>query len=364
MAALEKQSLITKVFKNTFLKKFTQWEYWPSYMFYIPNLPYALYLTIKGHDLTLYSAVNPSIKNSGNGTESKYKTLELIPDLLKPKSVFVSKERNFDEIIKQLHQKGIDYPIIAKPDIGFKGLLVKKIYSDKELSTYLKTFPIDLILQEFIGLPNECGIFYHRLPNSDKGMVSSFTLKSFLSVKGDGISNLSELVLFDKRAQHYIEMLKRNHKKIWLSIPEKDQIILLSDIGNHARGTQFINGNHLIDQKLTDMLDQLSGKIKGWYYGRLDVKYNTIEELKEGKKFIILEINGTIAEATHMYDPYHTTYFKALKTIRQHWKYLYKIAKQNLKNGVPSEKFTTYWKETYKLIRYVKKVKKLAKSTS
>lgn len=350
--------------KFDFIKRFTQWEYWPSYLFYFPNLPYALYLTLKGRNMTLYAAVNPSIKNSGNGTESKYKTIELIPNRLKPKTIFINDKRDFEQVLVQLNKRGIDYPLIAKPDIGFKGMLVKKIYSDKELHDYLDAFPLAIILQEFIDLPNECGIFYHRLPNSDKGSITSLTLKSFLSVTGNGTSTLEDLVRFDKRAQHYSEMLKKNHKQKWLTIPDKGEVILLSDIGNHARGTQFIYGNHLIDEQLIRVFNKISKEIKGWYYGRMDIKYQSMEALKEGKNFYILEINGTISEPTHMYDPYHTTYFKALKLIRQHWYYIYQIGVQNLKNGVPSKNFFTYWKETFWLISYVRKVKELAESSS
>lgn len=56
-------------------------------MFYIPNLPYAFYLAAKAKHAAFFSAANPSIKSSGNGTESKFTTLGLIPDKYKPKSI-------------------------------------------------------------------------------------------------------------------------------------------------------------------------------------------------------------------------------------------------------------------------------------
>jgi hypothetical protein len=344
--------------KLGFIKRFTQWEYWPSYMFYLPNLPYAFYLAIKARNATFYSAVNPAIKNSGNGTESKFKTIELIPNPYKPKTLLVSKKRNFQNIIKQLHQQGIDYPIIVKPDIGFRGMLVEKIYSDHALKAYLEAYPIALIIQEFIDLPQECGIFYHRLPGEIKGKITSLTLKSFLSVKGDGVSSLGNLIKYDARARHYIDKLATDHKDQWHLIPKKEETVWLSAIGNHSRGTQFINGNHLIDSELTTMLDTLSSKIKAWYYGRIDVKYKDFESLKQGKDFYILEINGTISEPTHMYDPYHTTYFKALKTIRQHWKIMFSIAKRNIQNGIKPRPFIAFWKDVMDLKKYLEFTKK------
>jgi len=347
---------------GNFIKKYTEWEYWPSYMFYVPNLPYAFFLALKLRNFSFYSAVNPSIKNSGNGTESKYNTLALIPDNYKPKSILITTERDIETVLKRLHQKGIDYPIIAKPDMGFRGMLVKKIYSDTALKTYLKHFTIPIILQEFIDLPNECGIFYQRLPHQEKGRISSITLKSFLTVKGNGFSTLADLVKYDKRAQHYIKTLQKSHAAQWLSVPKKDEIISLSAIGNHAKGTQFIDGNHLIDKKLTQTFDNFNKQIKGWYYGRLDIKYTTFEALRDGH-FIVLEINGTIAEPTHMYDPYHTTYFKTLKTIRQHWKVLGEIARINLKNGVSSVRFIPFWRDVNDLRKYLNKVAKLTKTS-
>lgn len=347
--------------KFSILKKFTEWEYWPSFMFYIPNLPYAFYLATKARNYTLYSAVNPSIKSSGNGTESKFETLKLVPDVYKPKSVFIPEERNFENTLKKLYQQGIDYPIIAKPDVGFRGMLVEKIYSDEALKKYLKAYPINLILQEFIDLPNECGIFYHRLPNEKKGIISSLTMKSFLNVTGDGVSSLEKLIAYDKRAQHYVKMLEKDYKDSWKSIIDKDKRVSLSYLGNHCKGTQFINGNHLIDKQLTETLDEINHQIKGWYYGRLDVKYNSLQELREGKNFIILEINGIISEPTHIYDPYHATYFQALSAIRKHWKYMYEIAKINLQNKVPSKNLFVFWREIKWLKVYVKNIEKLIK---
>ena len=59
-------------------------------------------------------------------------------NLLKIKLIENSEERNFENTLKKLYQQGIDYPIIAKPDVGFRGMLVEKIYSDEEKKTNTK----------------------------------------------------------------------------------------------------------------------------------------------------------------------------------------------------------------------------------
>ena len=152
------------------LKKITNWEYWPSFMFYIPVIPYALLLAIKSRSFGFFSAVNPAIEGSGNGLESKFDTIQLIPKKYKPKTIFLEIGVQLSTILLKLTSENIQYPLIIKPDIGFRGLLVKKINSENELAEYLNKYnSINLIIQEFIDLKKECGIFYHRIPGEKKG---------------------------------------------------------------------------------------------------------------------------------------------------------------------------------------------------
>lgn len=341
-------------------RKFINWEYWPSFMFYGPNFPYGVYLAIKARSFAFFSAVNPGIKSSGNGTESKFETLQMIPDEFKPKSIFVPEKHDFKTVLKEINDKGIVFPLIAKPDVGFRGYFVKKINNENELKEYLSYHSFDLIIQDFIDLPNECGVFYYRLPHQEKGQVSSLTLKSFLKVTGNGLMSVEELVLHDKRAKHYIKRLYANNKNIWNKVLIKDETVILSEIGNHVRATQFINASNLIDAALEQTFNDLSNKIPGLFYGRYDIKYNTLEELKQGKNFKFLEVNGIIAEPIQIYDTKSMTYFEALRTLRKHWKILYQIAIENHKKGVPYMGTMVFWKEIYDLMQYIKKIKKLS----
>lgn len=331
-------------------------------MFYVPNLPYAFYLAAKAKHSAFFSAANPCIKSSGNGTESKYKTLQLIPKKNRPKSVLHRSSSSIEHTINQLNNKGIIFPLIAKPDVGFRGLLVQKINSECELEIYLKKYPINIIIQEFITLKNECGIFYARNPNEKKGKITSITLKRFLSVIGDGKSTIHQLLLNDKRAKLHLGLLEETHKDKLNSIPKRSREIQLSVIGNHSKGTQFINGNHLISKKLESTFDCLSHDISGWFYGRIDLKYNDFSELENGTSFKILEINGIIAEPTHIYDAKKSNYFKALKAIRTHWKSLYDIAKTNHEeHQVPYKSSKQFISEMFELRAYTKKVAEFSK---
>ncbi|NVK09242.1 MAG: hypothetical protein HWD89_09315 [Tenacibaculum sp.] len=348
--------------RSNSIKKITDWEHWPSAMFYLPNVPYAFYLAYKAKHLAFFSATNPCIKSSGNGTESKYETILLVPEKHRPKSVLIKPNTDFEIVCKNIQEQKINFPLIAKPDIGFRGLLVEKITSKDALKNYLEKYTIDIIIQEFLDYENECGIFYHRNPKNDSGKISSLTLKRFLSVTGDGTSTLKELILADERAKLYIELFSKIHQDKLTEIPIKNKVIKLTAIGNHSKGTQFINGNHLISDKLTTTFDKLSKSIPGWYYGRIDLKYNTFEELEKGIDFKILEINGIIAEPTHIYDSQNYTYLKALKAIRTHWKSLFTIAITNHRNfNTPYKDSISFLNEIILLKKYTKKIKRLSK---
>ncbi len=60
--------------------------------------------------------------------------------------------------------------------------------------------------------------------------------------------------------------------------------------------------------------------------------YNEPEELKAGKNFTIIELNGAGSEPTHIYDPAHSVFF-AWKEIARHLALLYRISVANHKRG-------------------------------
>jgi hypothetical protein len=349
--------------KNNKLHKALHWEYWPAAFFYIPNLPFAFYLAAKAKHTAFFSAANPSIKSSGNGTESKSKTMQLVPMKYRPISVLHKAKCAISITLNALKKEKIQFPLIVKPDIGCRGLLVQKIHTEIELKNYLKKYPLDIIIEEFLEYENECGIFYHRNPNKKKGKISSITLKKFLTVIGDGKSTLKELIQKNNRAKLYLDVLLEIHQYKLQKVPKNEEKIKLSVIGNHSKGTQFICGNHLISKKLEQTFDALSNAIPGWYYGRIDIKYNSFEELENGENFKILEVNGIIAEPTHMYDTENYSYFQALKAIRTHWKSLYEIATTNHKtNDIPYKSAHKFINELLELRAHNKKIVQYSKN--
>ncbi|MGV3762195.1 hypothetical protein [Parapedobacter sp.] len=57
----------------------------------------------------------------------------------------------------------------------------------------------------------------------------------------------------------------------------------------------------------------------------MDIRFNTWEELSAGLNFRIIEVNGSVSEPTHCYDPKHSFGF-AIREIVRHHRYMCHIS--------------------------------------
>jgi len=331
------------------LFKTFKYEYWPWWLFYLPVLPYWVYLSLKNRSFAYFSVANPGIHLGGFFGESKSEILSLIDKEYLPKSISVRENSDFTFVKNGLLHEGINYPIISKPDIGERGNDVCKINSEKVLIHYHSKSHFNYIIQEFIEYDLEFGVLYSRLPNSEKGEVSSVTLKEFLTVTGNGKSSIFELMKQSTRARFQIDRLKKEMGDEIKRIPVNNERVLLEPIGNHCRGTRFINFNHIINDDLNNAFDKISLPIKGFYYGRFDLKAKTIGDFQQGNFIKIMELNGASSEPGHIYDSSFTL-FKAYKDLLYHWKRLADISAINIKNGLKPVSFGVIVKTYLKFV--------------
>jgi hypothetical protein len=109
---------------------------------------------------------------------------------------------------------------------------------------------------------------------------------------------------------------------------------VLVPYGNHSRGSKFLDETYRVTDKLTETMERICSRIPEFYYGRLDVRFESWAALEQGLNFSIIELNGSGSEPTHIYDPAHSLFF-AWREILKHWKVLYAISKSNHQKGVP-----------------------------
>jgi len=333
-----------------FFQKITNWELWNFYVLYFPISFVWLWYCIRSWNFWFFSPSNPTITFGGFEGEGKKEMYDQLPENLIPRTIYIMHDWSFNEVKKKIADAGFALPYIVKPDVGMKGILFRKIDSEEQLEKYHERIPVEYIVQDLIELPVEVSVFYYRYPWEEKGVVSGFIDKELLQVKGDGNTTLKELVAMHPRAKFRMEEMEHRHGHRFDRVLPQGEIFYLSYAGNHNRGAQFTNLHNEIDENLHKVFDDLSHYTDKFYYGRYDIKTTSIEDLKLGKNFLILEFNGCGAEPNHIYDC-NMSIWKAYGVLLHHWKVLYKISRYNHKQGVP------YW-SFMKGYRYLQDAKK------
>jgi hypothetical protein len=235
---------------------------------------------------------------------------------------------------EKLQEANLRYPLVAKPDLGCRGVGVKLIHSDQQLEDYIQSFPRSgrFLLQQKSQYSAEAGVFYVKQPGETKGKVISITLKYSPRVMGDGTSTLKELIANCPRAgklQHLY--LPRHTEHLETVIPANDEF-QLAFAGSHSRGSIFRDGNQFITEQLEQKLDEVLGDFDGFNYGRLDVKFADIQSLMRGESFDILEINGASSEAAHIWDS-DTPLSDIFSTLLKQYRLLYQIGSKHKEQG-------------------------------
>ena len=266
--------------------------------------------------------------------ESKKEIYDLIPPQYYPKTEFIIEGSSYEKVLDIIHESGLQFPLIAKPDIGLRGSAVKKINTLEELKSYTSKADFDYLVQDLISYPNEIGVFYVRYPHQKEGRITGIVAKEFLIVTGNGISTIEELIKENPRYELQLNVLKREYGNKLQTIPAQGEKINLVPYGNHARGAKFIDGSEWITPELNKTLNEICLQIDGFYFGRIDLMYNSLEELERGVHFSIVELNGAGSEPTHIYDPKHSIFF-AWKELFRHITYMFEISVENRKRGFP-----------------------------
>ena len=320
------------------LGRWRHWEFWPAWLFYPPVAIYCLWLAFKYRGAMLPTAANPGIFSGGMVGESKMATL---CDLMNTSAEFTAEAELLagstpDARLTSLHEicarRNISYPFILKPDFGQRGAGIKLIRDEAQARTYLQQTSAALMVQRFAAGPHEAGIFYYRFPDAPRGQIFSITEKIFPVVTGDGQSTVAELIWRDPRARFmaakYLQRLGPRQNAV-LADGETQSLV---QAGNHAQGCIFRDGMGLCTPALADRMDDISQKITGFNIGRYDLRYASEADLRAGKNFQIIELNGAAAEAASIYDARYSL-LSAYRTLFRQWELVFAIGAENRRRG-------------------------------
>ena len=330
-------------------EKIGNWELWPFALRYLLISPVWIWYCLRSGSLWFFSSSNPTITFGGFEGEGKKEMYELLPEQAYPKTIFIDPDEDFNLVQQRIRESGFAFPFVVKPDVGMKGLLFRKVDNEAQLKRYHDKIPIEYIVQELVDYPLEVSVFYYRYPNQPKGVITGFIQKELMDVTGNGQSSLWQLIEAHPKARHRLEEMRIKHVEHLEKIIPAGERYILTYAANLNRGARFTNLKHLIDAELVKVFDEFS-RPAHFYYGRYDIKCRSIEDLKKGEHFSILEFNGSGAEPNHVYNAGYSL-LEANREFVKHWKVLFEISRYNHRHGVP------YW-SFKKGLRFLRDAKK------
>jgi hypothetical protein len=240
----------------------------------------------------------------------------------------VERRRELDAF---LAQNGLGLPFVLKPDAGQRGQGVVIVRQMRQADELLESASIDLVLQEYIP-GEEFGIFYVRENEDESGRIISLTEKRPLILFGDGCHTLEQLILLDDRALLLAERHFRRHADQLDRVLGEGERFVIAELGTHARGSLFLDASDLLSPELERAVEELSRAAKGFRFGRYDVRVPSREDLRQGRNFKVIELNGLTSESTHMYDARYRLR-DAIEILRVQWEIAYRIGADQVARG-------------------------------
>ncbi|MEO8083973.1 MAG: hypothetical protein ABI780_09135 [Ardenticatenales bacterium] len=326
-------------------RRWTRWEFWPSWAFYPPVVAWILWLGVKHRGMTTFTAANPGIPDGGFIGESKHAILLALAAAgdvvarhrrIAPAADPAEREA---ELSAFMAEHGLDYPIVLKPDVGQRGQGVRIVRDADMAGAYLAAVDGPVIAQEFAP-GQEFGVFYVRRPDEPHGRIFSITEKVLPTLVGDGVRTLDTLILADARAVCMARAYRAANAARLHDVPGAGEVVTLVEIGTHARGAIFRDGNWANTPALEAAIDRVSKTFEGFYIGRYDLRTPSVADFMAGVNFRIVELNGVTAEATDIYDARNSVR-DAWRTLRRQWDHAFAIGAANRARGAS---VTSLWR--------------------
>lgn len=335
-------------------------EFWHPALFYLPVAISLIPTVIKSRGLLTFTCANPVI-GAGGGVvgESKHEIQSNLKDagpsvmptvLLQPGDPETRLETLNDAITNGDIPDA--FPLVLKPDAGQRGYAVRIVNNEKQARDYLARMTRPIIAQQYHPGPIELGVLWVRDTNktdtkpSRTGHIFSITAKQFPTITADGTHTIEQLIYRHPRYRMQADMLLESLAGRRLDVPPKGQTVPLGSIGNHAMGAIFRDAPELITPQLETWIDNaatafradppqgthLPDQDNGLDFGRFDIRAQSEEDLAAARNLGIIELNGTTAESTNIYDPDRSIWW-AWRVLARQWKLLYKLGRRRRDQG-------------------------------
>lgn len=319
--------------------KLNDFRHWSYQMHYAPMIAYHLFLTARYHDVLLVTCANSNkhlrtlyhdgksyvctllSKHSPAHALATYKLLASLSSKQK-----CAHSEHF------IAQHNLTYPVVIKPDFGLGGrgvVIAKNVHElHKKLQQDLGR---DLLVQEYAA-GDEYGIVYYRYPDEEHGHIFSLFKKEVPQVIGNGTASVQELILAHPYHKYHAKKFFKEHVKSLHQVPKAGAPFFLSELANRAQGGIFVERPDLVTPALLTAVDTMSKKIKGFFYGRYDVKAVS-ETLLTAGNFRVIELNALPCGTGRWLDEKHTL-LSGYQELLAAWELAFKIGERNRRLGV------------------------------
>ncbi|MDP2189003.1 MAG: hypothetical protein Q8J69_10015 [Sphingobacteriaceae bacterium] len=318
-------------------------EFWPAWVLqaalYMQGIPLGWW---RG-GLTWFARVNPGMDWGGMLAYSKSDAMLSLPKVNKAAAFTFDWPIAQAVLQEQRLAVGLSWPLVLKPDQGERGRDVYQLHNELQLSITLQQLPPGkYLLQEFLELPFEFGVFVSKSLRNQQFEVLSLSWKVPLGVMGDGVSTIGELLAQHPRARHYPALLAALSAEVKNTVPAANVWRQLHFSGNHCRGAAFFDAQELIDQALNDSMHHVLKEIEGFRFGRLDVLVAQPQDLWHPEAIKVIEINGANAEPAHIYDP-KMPFWRMLAEVLRFQRLMWHQARWMQKQGASAPPLRQLW---------------------
>lgn len=332
-------------------------EFWPTWLLYLPLVPYLFWLSLRYRNPLVFTAANPGVP-AGGGLVGERKDVilrglqsteagercALAFALIEAGPSPEARAAQAARAVETDRALG-GWPVIVKPNMGWRGASVRVCQDAGDLLRYFRAVERESIVQQYHAGPGEAGVFWIRDPGAvsdpartPAGAIYAVTRKSFPVVMGDGTSTLEQLVLRHPRLRLQERAFRQRHAARWRETLPEDAFLRLVHAGNHYQGCLFTDGSDLVTPALEALIDEIARGYRDDHgrpidFGRFDIRFPTEDDLMEGVGLGIVEFNGSTSEATNIYDPNRSTRW-AYGVLFGQWRRLYALGAARRAAGV------------------------------
>jgi hypothetical protein len=293
----------------------------PPVLLRIPLVLHWVWLALRHRALALPCLANPGLATGGLWGESSAECLRAvaaaqrgaIADFVVMRRRADPSSLNFDHAraLRLVADAGLRFPLVAKPDIGRHGHGVRLVEDAAALRRYLEKFPggAKLILQRYVPWAGEAVVHYARMPR-EGGRVLSLTLRHCPHVIGDGVATVRELVARDRRLRRHAALFLGHdpshlgHDRAALErVPEEGEIVRLSLIGSRRAGGRHRDASEAVTPALAARIATIVDGMPEVHYGRLSLRFGSLEALSRGEDVVVVDIGGIGGDADDAWDP-------------------------------------------------------------